>query len=107
MQYKNLNSLSRAYRSGDVDRSNYIRQRRQLIDTITGEAIEGNEGVSATNPEPSFDEATTVISSAAELAGVEDAQQENHPRPRKRVMLAITLVAVAAVCGIFYLMVTR
>ena len=107
MQYKNLNSLSKAYRSGDVDRSTYIQQRRQLIDTITASAIEDNEDITVTSTKSGFDEATTVISNAAELAG-EKTTMINPPHEKrqllwKRLLPAAILVALTTACGIFYL----
>ncbi|MEM7467740.1 MAG: hypothetical protein AAF387_12780 [Pseudomonadota bacterium] len=74
MKYKNLNSLGRAYRNGEVDRSGYIRQRRDLIDAIvTGDFDITMDTI--TRLEDTHAEADTIISDASALAS---RDQENN-----------------------------
>ena len=68
MKYKNLNSLGKAYRNGEVDRSGYIRQRRDLIDAITTRQLIPDDCQQT--------EHTTVISDAESLAQGEDDESE-------------------------------
>ena len=66
MDYKNLNSLGRALRNGEVDRKSYILQRRNLIDAITSR--QANQAEATANPlNETISELDTIISESETL----------------------------------------
>lgn len=104
VQYKNLNSLGRAYRAGNVDRSTYIKQRRRIIDDFTHAVDDGEEDITIIGSKTDFDEATTIVSTATELAE-RDRADENTTKvasdfisnySRNTILLAlVTLAGIA------------
>ncbi|MGR8947348.1 MAG: hypothetical protein ACU84Q_04820 [Gammaproteobacteria bacterium] len=64
MKYKNLGSLGRALRNGEVDRKDYIHQRRNLIDSITSRDCSR----AADTPNPLKDTAPVPRRGAAQAA---------------------------------------
>lgn len=93
MQYKNLNSLGRAYRAGNVDRSTYIKQRRRIIDDFTKPVDEEAEDITVISPHSEFDEAATIVSTAADLAE-RDGDEESLPKVANDYLSGSLLPAV-------------
>lgn len=110
MQYKNLNSLGRAYRAGNVDRSTYIKQRRKIIDDFTGPVEQDDQNGTVSDAEMQFDEASTIISTATALAEggntENSATQNTEALPRKYLFAAVGLILLL-VATIFFFFVSR
>ena len=75
LKYKNLNSLGKAYRKGEVNRSGYIRQRRDIIDAITNREVVAS---SATR-ESGDEREPTTIERAVEALNKTGEDEEGEP----------------------------
>ena len=105
MQYKNLSSLGRAYRAGDVDRSTYIKQRRDIIDDFTSTEPEDDEDITVIKSEDGIDEATTIISNATELSSPDTPSESFSKSLTSRFIKLMPFIVIATLVifgAIFY-----
>jgi hypothetical protein len=94
VQYTNLNSLGRAYRAGNVDRSTYIRQRRALIDAFTLGPPGDSQDLTATVEVDAFDEMPTVISHIEELHDGQPAAEKTNVTGHRRFLTSLSIVVI-------------
>lgn len=103
MQFKNLTTLGKAYRFGDIDRLTYIRQRRELIDAITsGQLTEDcHAGEFAATEE--FDAEQTVINDSSQASdqpvesSVNTAEEKRFAGGLKLLLVMAFITATVAV----------